>query len=749
MSYKKNDHVNEMEKQLKQLKLAYELVSHPAIKTVKEGLDFLGIPPEQGVSTLLVKQDGAYRTVIRRDDHKVDFKKIKKNLKVKNLQVATAEEVLEVLRCEIGYVSLYNPQFVPLIDASIMEVGQVYGGTGSPFFDLKISPADLVTLVGGELADIAGEQIDYPEELSFQHDVRMVMEPAIRERFPEFDFVILPVYGVTIDRPTGVMTRELYDAHLDSGGRDKLYDRPELANFRALFSALGIDPQVTPPAVEALLRHHDETGIVPEVNNIVDIQNAESIRSLIAMGIFDLDTIKGDICLRYTEAGEEFKPLGGGVERLPAGVAVISDEEKVLSRIYTDSEYQRVTKRTKNIVIVGDKVPGIPYEDVEKAVLRVGREIAAHAGGQLGTLARTVVAAPTYTPARVKKHYSILTGITPSGSGEIHIGNYFGAVVPFLELAQQADRLYFFMADLHALTTVQDRKQLQKNVETQILSYLACGFDLNKVMFYRQSDIPQHTELQSIFNNITPLGLIKRCHAYKDKLQKGMDEDEVNMGLFNYPVLMAADILLYDPDYVPVGEDQRQHIEVARDIADAFNKKFGKTFKLPDIYNIKETAKLIGTDGERKMSKSLGNYISIFEDEAVIKKQIMGCFTDPKRIRATDPGTVEGNPVFIYHDLINQDRAQVAELKDRYRAGKVGDVEVKNLLFEAHLKRFATERARYAQLQESPEMVKKILEEGADKVRTQAVDKLLLVRDRIGLTNRYSFYRYKSLETRI
>lgn len=339
--------------------------------------------------------------------------------------------------------------------------------------------------------------------------------------------------------------------------------------------------------------------------------------------------------------------------------------------------------------------------------------------------------------------YTILTGITPSGSGEVHIGNYLGAVVPFLKLQKNADKVNFFIADLHALTTVQKKQELQRNVENLVLSYLSFGIDTDKVIFYRQSDIPQHTELQNILNNITPLSLIKRCHAYKDKLQKGHDLEEINMGLFSYPVLMAADILLYEPDYVPVGDDQKQHIEVTRDIAGYFNNAYGETFKLPDIYNIKETARLVGTDGKRKMSKSLNNYISVFEDEKIIKKQIMSCYTDPKRIRPTDPGQVENNPVFIYHDLINDDKKEVEDLKTRYRLGQVGDVEVKEKLFAAHLKKFAPYRKKYQELKNNPEQIKDILANGAKVACEQAIKKMNEVREKIGLTNKYSSFKYE------
>lgn len=343
---------------------------------------------------------------------------------------------------------------------------------------------------------------------------------------------------------------------------------------------------------------------------------------------------------------------------------------------------------------------------------------------------------------KLKDSYSILTGITPSGSGEVHIGNYLGAVVPFLELQKKANKVYFFIADLHALTTVQNKEEMKRNVENLVLSYLAFGIDTEKVVFYRQSDIPQHTELQSILNNVTPLSLIKRAHAYKDKLQKGADPEEINMGLFSYPVLMAADILLYDPDYVPVGDDQKQHIEITRDVAGFFNKTFGETFILPDIYNMKESARLVGTDGQRKMSKSLNNYIAVFAEEKIIKKQIMSCFTDPNRKKVTDPGQVEGNPVFTYHRLLNDNKAEVTDLEARYKKGTVSDVEVKEKLYNAILTKFKKERVLYNELKANPDKIKRILEEGAKKAQTQAVKKMMEVREKVGITNKYSSFTY-------
>lgn len=354
----------------------------------------------------------------------------------------------------------------------------------------------------------------------------------------------------------------------------------------------------------------------------------------------------------------------------------------------------------------------------------------------------------------------ILSGINPSGSGSLHIGNYLGAVAQFITLAK-TNECFLFIADLHALTTVQDRKQLQENVEELILNELALLGDLKNITFFRQSDIPLHAELTVILNNVSPLGLIKRAHAYKDKLQKETNEDEINMGLFSYPVLMAADILMYKPDLVPVGKDQKQHIEITRDIAERFNKIFPKAkriservrpsgnsrsdpdevLKLPEPYIPENVAVIMGTDGKRKMSKSLGNIISIFEDEKTIKKQVMSTYTDPTRIHPTDPGHIEGNMVFAYLEFFGE-KHDVEVYKARYQQGLVSDVEVKEYLFESLMKTFKEARARYQELKSNPQKVKKILADGAEKARSVASETMMEVRQVIGLTNQYSFFHY-------
>lgn len=337
----------------------------------------------------------------------------------------------------------------------------------------------------------------------------------------------------------------------------------------------------------------------------------------------------------------------------------------------------------------------------------------------------------------------IVSGITPSGDGTLHIGNYLGAVRQFIEIAKKYE-CFLFVADMHGLTTIHEKIHLSGNIEALVLNELALllGFlskeEFDRIVFYRQSDIAMHGELQSILNNVTPLGLLKRAHAYKDKLQKEIAEDEINLGLFNYPILMAADILMYHPHFVPVGKDQKQHVEITRDIAERFNKIFKKNvFTLPEPVIPDEVGAILGTDGKRKMSKSLGNIIAIFEPEEVIRKQIMGTYTDPTRKHAKDPGHIEGNMVFTYLDYFG-DPQKVSDFKKRYRAGAVGDVEVKEYLFTSLMNYFGPARKKYEELKNNPTLVTDILEQGRERALTVAGETMKEVRETVGLTTKYS-----------
>lgn len=330
----------------------------------------------------------------------------------------------------------------------------------------------------------------------------------------------------------------------------------------------------------------------------------------------------------------------------------------------------------------------------------------------------------------------VLSGITPSGN-TLHLGNYAGAVKPQFELLNKGVESYYFVADLHALTTIQDKDKLEKCIISNVFDYIALGLDPEKGIYFRQSDVPEHSMLAVVLANYIPFGLTNRMHAFKDKLAKGISKENINMGLFNYPILMASDILLYKPDGVPVGEDQRQHVEFARETARYFNKAHGETFPIPEVLIQKgEASRIIGTDGERKMSKSLGNVINIFDDEKIIRQQIMESYTDPNRKHSNDPGKIEGNPIFIYHDIINDDKGEVEDLKKRYEEGKVGDVEVKEKLFEAHKRKFSEARRKRNDLENNIGLARDILEKGAMEAGKFAKETVKEVYQKVGITNR-------------
>jgi len=308
----------------------------------------------------------------------------------------------------------------------------------------------------------------------------------------------------------------------------------------------------------------------------------------------------------------------------------------------------------------------------------------------------------------------VLSGIQPTG--RFHWGNYFGAIRQYIAL-QGNEQAFYFIADLHALTTIRDGKQLLDLRIDAALDLLALGLDPARACLFFQSDVPEVCELTWLLMTVTPLGLLEKCHAFKDKKAKGLPADA---GLFTYPVLMAADILLYDSTVVPVGADQVQHIEVTRDLALKFNHLFGEVFVLPEARVLDESAKVPGTDGE-KMSKSYGNTIDVFEPEKKLRKKIMAIKTDSTPVES--PKDPETCAVFTLYKLFATP-AQQAALADRYRAGGMGYGEAKQALFEAANAHFAPARARREELQADLDRVKDILADGARRARAKGQEVL-------------------------
>ena len=317
-----------------------------------------------------------------------------------------------------------------------------------------------------------------------------------------------------------------------------------------------------------------------------------------------------------------------------------------------------------------------------------------------------------------------LSGIQPTG--RFHWGNYFGAIRQYIELQDKANESYYFIANLHALTTVRDPAVLRQNTLDAALDLLALGLDPDKATLFVQSDVPEVSELCWLLMTLTNMGLLERCHAYKDKKAKGLTAD---MGLFAYPVLMAADILIYDSDLVPVGEDQNQHIEVARDIAGSFNHLFGETFVLPKAYILSDSAKVAGTDGE-KMSKSYGNTIELFEPVKDVKKKVMRIQTDSRPV--DDPKDPDTDHLYQLYALFASPE-QTQAMAEIYRKGGFGYGMVKKELAELSEQFFAEARERRAALESQPDKVREILAAGAAKARKKASEVLLRAQKACGI----------------
>jgi len=317
----------------------------------------------------------------------------------------------------------------------------------------------------------------------------------------------------------------------------------------------------------------------------------------------------------------------------------------------------------------------------------------------------------------------ILSGIQPSG--QLHIGNYFGMMKTMISNMETSD-LYVFIVDLHALTSVHDRERLSFGTLEAAADFLALGLDPDKCTFWVQSDVPEVCELTWVLSTLTPMGLLERCHSYKDKVAKGI---AASHGLFAYPVLMAADILLYQSEVVPVGKDQKQHLEVARDIAIKFNNSFGETFVVPEPFIGETTAIVPGLDGQ-KMSKSYGNTIPIFLDDKPLRKRVMAVQTDSTPVE--DPKDPDNCNLYALLKLFAS-KEKMDEVHNLYVNGGAAYGYLKQDLFELIRDYFADARAKKKELLANQDYLREVLASGADRAREKATQTLELVRDRVGL----------------
>ncbi len=330
----------------------------------------------------------------------------------------------------------------------------------------------------------------------------------------------------------------------------------------------------------------------------------------------------------------------------------------------------------------------------------------------------------------------ILTGDRPTG--KMHLGHYVGTLANRTKL-QDSYECFFLVADLHMLTTRVDRDLLvetKAHIRDVVLDNLSVGIDPQRSTYFLQSQVPQIAEIALIFSNLVTVPRLQRVPTLKDVMHD-LEIEQPSMGLLNYPVLQAADILCVRANLVPVGKDQASHLEVTREVARRFNHLYGEgegreILPEPDTL-IGDVPTLVGTDGQAKASKSLGNAIFLSDDAKTVEQKIRGMYTDPNRIRADIPGKVEGNPVFIYHDAFNDNTEEVADLKERYQQGKVGDVEVKRKLAAAVNRFLEPIRQRRAEWEAQPRIVEEVLSAGSERARAEAAETLHLMKEGMGL----------------
>ena len=392
--------------------------------------------------------------------------------------------------------------------------------------------------------------------------MKLYISKEFNQKFPEVNCAVMEVVGVKVNKDT-VLTAEDYKH------KDKFKDNRLIKAFQEFYKELRLGDKAGYPAVENLYRRLVKEKYVPQINSVVDVNNKVSVETLIPGGVFDADSIKGDMYLRFSYEGEEYRPLGGGVELLPEGIAVIADEEKILNLFpYRDSIYPKITEKTKKVLILADKVKGVKEDEAIKAAEAIGQLIKKVSGGKVGKVLMGEVGR-----FKVKKQKKKFEGVTKrifSGiraTGGLHVGNYLGAVKGMLKLQEDPNyEMLFSVVDVHAMTTPYDKDKLAEKTKEVILDYLASGLDPEKSVLLVQSKVGDlHAELAFYFATVITMARMQHLPTFKEKIQQ--HPDNVTMALLNYPLLMAADILAYRGELVPVGIDQEPHLEVTREVA--------------------------------------------------------------------------------------------------------------------------------------------------------------------------------------
>ncbi|MBI3887720.1 tryptophan--tRNA ligase [Candidatus Microgenomates bacterium] len=654
---------------------------------------------------------------------------------------------------------------------------------------------------------------------------KLYITKEVKDKFSELEEVLMPVFGVSVQKDESILTEKDFRT-------DDVLTKPEIKAFREFFSEFGVDIKKTPPSVEHLYQRFYKTGRVPHINNVVDICNKVAVETLIPTGVFDLDKIKGDMVMRYSYENEEFHSIGGDVEKLPAGLVVIADEEKILNLFPArDSIFQNVTEKTKNVMILADKVAGISLAKTKEAVLKIGESLGGNKEDlfvsetmnvstkkpivkrnvHLKNIATDIMrkAGSTYkfidlpedlpadVPSHVVFHKITLKEAVPTmvfrtekgliaaqrradtkvnfnklkllaGVSELalateedlaQLGAEYG-VVPLVGLPMpyfvdkmvidikqvyggSGEKLYaltlpskqsrtdfecfYQVVSYHGITTPYHPETYQRNIRNVFLDYLGAGLDPK--ISHISIQLEENVQLSYLLSTIYQVSRLEDLPTYKDK--KLQHPDYVNMGLLYYPVLMAADILCYKGELVPVGIDQEPHIEVTREIVRKFNMMYGDTFPEPKRFDTpgRYVPSLLG---EGKMSKSVeGSYIALTDDLATIKAKLAKAPTDSGKGETFPQSGGVANLVTFVELFEGRDKAQ--QLREQYKTTGIRYGDLKAGLAGAIFNELKPIQEKRKYYEAHPEEVDQILAEGKEYSQKIAKETLQEVREKMGL----------------
>lgn len=553
-------------------------------------------------------------------------------------------------------------------------------------------------------------------------EMKLFISQDFHKKHPDVNLAMVEVGRVKVDKS------EVLKAG-DYQNKDNFEGQKLINAFQKFYKDLGLGAKAGYPAVENLYRRFAKDQYIPRINNVVDASNKISVQTLIPGGVFDSDQIKGNMTLRFSSASEEYRPLGGGTEALPEGIAVIADEEKILNLFpYRDSIYPKITSKTKNVVVLADKVEGVDIELTKKAAIEIALLLEKISGGRAGQVTVGQVSEGRISFVKKQGKKRVFSGTR--ATGRLHLGNYLGAVKGYIELQNNSDYECIYMAvDVHTITTPYDYKNLSEATRNIIMDYLACGLDPKKSIITVQSLVPEHTDLAFLFSSVISVARMQHLPTFKEKIQQ--HPDNVTMALLNYPVLMAADILIYKAGLVPVGIDQEPHLEVAREIARKMNEAFGTDFPEPKRFATKGEY-VPSLLGEGKMSKSIeGSYINLIDDLETIKQKLAATPTDSGQgERVPTSGGVANLLTFVE---LFQGQEKRADYEKKYTGSGIRYSELKIGLAESIYKDLEPIREKRQKLEAKSEYVSQVIKDGAARARIIAQKTIDEVKEKMGL----------------